>query len=362
LANFKGRYNIGRLKRHGEAGQVDECILPIHRQRLSELLEPFAPDNRYNCDESGLVYNKQPQSSNVRKDKGKLLSDGKDSKLRISTLHIVNSTGTDKCKLWVISRSKEPHAFKQNCINPANLPVNYRYNKKAWMLTGIWCDFLRTLNTQMRIEQRHIALITDNCPIHPNPLRPPNNYSGPPPPVLTNITLIYLPPNNTSRLQPLDQGIIKAFKAAYRRYYADNMVQHFNQNGVAPQRLDILQAIHLIARTWDSISTETIVNCWRKAGICGQDYQNQERTLDDQLQHFVALQRTDCQIALRQIFDPQSSFQTPDPNWVPAFDKFFTFDEDTPEVLNKDQLTTTFPDPVQMVQADMASGILLRDP
>ncbi|KAI5839107.1 hypothetical protein DFP73DRAFT_599083 [Morchella snyderi] len=130
------------------------------------------------------------------------------------------------------------------------------------------------------------------------------------------------------------------------------MVQYFNENGVAPRRLDILQAIHLIAIAWDSISTETIVNCWRKAGICGWEYQNQEYQnqgcgLDNQLQHFIAQQRTYCQIAMRQMFDPQSSFQTPDPEWAPAFDKYFTFDEDTSdsEVLNEYQLTTTFPDP-----------------
>ncbi|RPB12004.1 hypothetical protein P167DRAFT_588881 [Morchella conica CCBAS932] len=71
-------------------------MLPVHRERLAEQLAPFAPSDRYNCDESGLVYNKQPQSSNIRKDRGKQISGLKDSKTRISTFHVVNSTGTDK--------------------------------------------------------------------------------------------------------------------------------------------------------------------------------------------------------------------------------------------------------------------------
>ena len=80
----------------------------------------------------------------------------------------------------------------------------------------------------MRIQSHNIILITDNCPSHPHPDSLPENYEGPPPPILTNITLLYLPPNTTSKLQPLDQGIIAAFKAAYRRKYADYMVQYFN--------------------------------------------------------------------------------------------------------------------------------------
>lgn len=35
---------------------------------------------------------------------------------------------------------------------------------------------------------------------------------------LTNIKVIFLPPNATSICQPLDQGIIKAWKAQYMKY------------------------------------------------------------------------------------------------------------------------------------------------
>ena len=67
----------------------------------------------------------------------------------------------------------------------------------------------------MRIALRFIALVTDNCPTHPPPISPPIDYKGPTPPLLTNITLIYLLPGTTSFLQPLDAGIIASFKAAY---------------------------------------------------------------------------------------------------------------------------------------------------
>lgn len=102
---------------------------------------------------------------------------------------------------------KTPVAFRKTKINPDNLPIVYKYTKKAWMLSGIWYEFLGKLNEDMRAQGRHIALITDNAPTHPPPDKPPIDYSGPKPPALDHVMLIYLPPNTTAWLQPLDAGI-----------------------------------------------------------------------------------------------------------------------------------------------------------
>ena len=50
----------------------------------------------------------------------------------------------------------------------------------------------------------HILLYIDNCTAHPKVH-------------LSNIKLIFLPPNTTSQLQPLDAGIIQAVKMIYRK-------------------------------------------------------------------------------------------------------------------------------------------------
>jgi len=141
---------------------VDQAALPTQHRHLSEQLAGFSPEDRYNCDESGLVFNKQSQYSNLRLEKGKQLRGGKDDKVRITTFHIMNEAGTDKRKIWVIGRVEKSHAFHQNKVNPANLLVVYPYNKKAWLLTGLWYEFLRRLNDEMRIAQRCIALVTDS--------------------------------------------------------------------------------------------------------------------------------------------------------------------------------------------------------
>jgi len=138
LKQFKKRHNFGRLQTRGQSGDVDQAALLTQRKHLSEHLAGFSPEDRYNCDESGLVFNKQPQSSNVHVEKGKqLVRGGKDDKVRITTFHMVNEAGTDKQKIWVIGRAEKPLAFRQNKVNPTNLPGVYRYNKKAWLLTAL---------------------------------------------------------------------------------------------------------------------------------------------------------------------------------------------------------------------------------
>ena len=121
----------------------------------------------------------------------------------------------------------------------------------------------------MRITRWNIALLSDNCPSYPHPNSQPENYEGPPLPSLTNITLIYLLPNTTSHLQPLDQGIIACFKSAYRPQYSNFMVRYFNNNHQAQPKLNILLAIYLMADAWEAIPASTIQNCWKRSSLIG---------------------------------------------------------------------------------------------
>jgi len=83
----------------------------------------------------------------------------------------------------------------------------------------------------------------------------PTNYIGSPPPVMSNIEVIYIDPNLTPYLQPLDAGIIAAFKAAYRRKYASLLVSRYNADPTTAVewKLNILEAINLAVEAWDEI-------------------------------------------------------------------------------------------------------------
>ena len=110
---------------------MDHSALSEQQESLARDLAPFPQCDRYNCNENGLVFNKQPQLSNIRLEKGKRLRGGKDPKIRITTFYIVNETGNHKRKIWVVGQAERPQCFRQQRVNPDNLPVVYRFNSKA---------------------------------------------------------------------------------------------------------------------------------------------------------------------------------------------------------------------------------------
>jgi len=224
----------------------------------------------------------------------------------------------------------------------------------------------------MRIAQHFIALVTDNFPTHPPPTSPPIDYKGPKPPLLTNVTLIYLPPGTTSFLQPLDAGIIASFKAAYQRRYAQFMVQHFNLYGEAPSKLDILQAIYLIADSWESVTQSTIVHWWKKASIT-EPTTTQASTVHESefgdpaeeggiaspVEQFISIEERECRQAFTDLRNTGlADFQ----NVEGCFDSYFTGlniggEDDDEEFIHPE---FPLPDAITIVQEEIAAGILLR--
>ena len=124
---------------------------------------------------------------------------------------------------------------------------------------------MREIDQKFLAEKRKIALVVYNCPAHPE-------VEG-----IKAIDLIFLPPNTTSKTQPMDQGIIRSLKAWYRTKVIRKYIAAVDAKKPLP-KLTILDAMTMLVTAWDGVSETTVVNCFEKAGICKE---SQESSIND---------------------------------------------------------------------------------
>ena len=184
----------------GESGDVSGVTVASWKERLPEIVAGYGSEDIWNLDESGVLWQALPDKGfgqRVRQCKG-----GKKSKQRITVAFTVNGAGKSEIKPIVIWKSNNPRCFKG--VKKTDLPVEYYSQPKAWMTGYILQKVLSTVNKQFSQRGRSVLLFLDNVGCHP----PHMNFS--------NIKIVFLPPNTTSVLQPLDLGIIiKTFKVHY---------------------------------------------------------------------------------------------------------------------------------------------------
>ena len=85
-------------------------------------------------------------------------------KERITVMLCCNLLGTEKLRPLVIGHAKTSRSF--HGIKTTNLPVDYTYNKKAWMTGELFESWIKKLDAQMRDNNCNILLLIDNAPGH----------------------------------------------------------------------------------------------------------------------------------------------------------------------------------------------------
>ena len=271
LEAWKKRYNIKQVAVSGESGDVSGDTVSSWRERIPEIVAGYSPSDIWNIDEKGCFWRALPEKGFGRK--GQECKGGKKSKHRATIAFIVNGAGQSECMPIVIWKSNNPRCFKH--VDKARLPVQYFSQSSAWMTGDIMDTVLKNINQQLKCNRRSVLLLLDNAGCHPPELK--DKYS--------NIKLVFLPPNTTSKLQPLDLGIIKNFKIHYRKLLLKFIVAKIDQHALASEvtsTVNILQAVRWLAEAWKQVSGETIKKCFRKAGILNEDLELRSLPLIDQ--------------------------------------------------------------------------------
>ena len=115
------------------------------------------------------------------------------------------------------------------------------------------------------MANRKVVLLIDNFAAHESAVKDLQQR----PLGLRNTEVLFLPPNTTSRLQPLDQGIIRTFKAVYRRKWLRYMIDEHADGRNPFNSVNILKAIRWSIQAWHELDKDTIANCWIHSGVNG---------------------------------------------------------------------------------------------
>ena len=110
-------------------------------------------------------------------------------------------------------------------------------------------EWVREVDRRFTKEGRKIVILVDNCPAHPSI----DN--------LVSAELIFVPPNTTSKLQPMDQDVIRSLKADYKK-----LIEAIEKKKPLPE-YSILDAMQILDLAWGKVTTKTVINCFEKAGI-----------------------------------------------------------------------------------------------
>ena len=160
-----------------------------------------------------------------------------------------------------------------------SLPVVYYNTSNAWFNAAIFEDwfFNHFIPEERRYQEEvlHIPnegvkaiLLLDNAPAHPHADKLVSHDE--------RIKVVFLPPNTTALIQPMDQGVIMVCKRWYMRKYLDEVLV------VIPEEEDkiedtrglqtlqniktynLMSGIFNFVNAWKQVKISTLANCWKK--------------------------------------------------------------------------------------------------
>lgn len=162
---------------------------------------------------------------------------------------------------------------------------DYRFNKKAWMTTELFAEWLERFDRRMKLlKKERVLLLLDNFSGHKA-----SKLKDLPKLLCTKI--LYLPANTTSKLQPMDAGIIRNFKLYYHKRFNRYILRRLEmlestrvrgaidvavgivrkevpmENPEKPAYIHLRGSINMAVEAWSDVLPQTLGNCFRHCNI-----------------------------------------------------------------------------------------------
>ncbi|GBM94269.1 Tigger transposable element-derived protein 6 [Araneus ventricosus] len=184
LDRFRIRNNITFRLLCREVAHVDPSLCEDWQERLPLLLAGYDDEDIFNMDETALFLRALTNKSMIQKSEE--ARGGKIPQERLTISFCVRAAG-EKEKPLVIWRCQRPRCFKGKDLN--RFGVSWYTNKKAWITSSIFEEWLVNFDKKMRNKAKKVPLLLDNATCHADGAQ------------LKNVKQLFLPPNTKSKLQ-----------------------------------------------------------------------------------------------------------------------------------------------------------------
>ncbi|XP_058791807.1 jerky protein homolog-like [Phymastichus coffea] len=220
LKNFKKGYNIRELATQGEKLSADTAGADNFKNTLTSYLEEEGYDLNqvYNADETALYYKSLPKRTLAAGDE-RQASGFKEIKERVTVM------------CCAICQHRHNVVVKEVC--------------------------------EKYPEQKKVLLLLDNAPCHSS-IEEHNQIDEP-------IRVMFLPPNATSLIQPMDQGVIAKLKKMFRNKLVKELMLQKESRCIVDivKKQTIKDCCYKLASSWDDVTPKDIRNAWNR--LLGKD-------------------------------------------------------------------------------------------
>ena len=262
----------------GEVGSYDSAEVQDFIEKLGLLInsKEFTPDQIFNVDET-LLWKTLPDVTNVKNEECTSPRQVTEED-RFTVLLGANASGRCKLKPMLIHRTLNPTALKG--ISKSSLPIIWKSNKRLQVTKSLFEEWffhhfvpeVKQFCTERTIPFK-IMLVIDNAPGHPIVLDD----------VHPNVKVVFLPPDISHLLQPMQLGIIQTFKAFYLcRILKQAVESTCSGNKILTEfwnEYDVYSAIKNIADSWHDVESSSIRNSWRN--LCPRFYSEPSILLEE---------------------------------------------------------------------------------
>lgn len=141
------------------------------------------------------------------------------------------------------------------------------------MTQELFFDWLRRLSQYVgRFSGRKILLFIENCSAHGSK----DNLS-----VFDYLRIEFLPPNTTSKVQPLDAGIIALVKRKYKRRLLLRIFENIEARQKYIYNVHVLNAIKWTYEEWNACPKKVILNCFMHCFKHSESYIEEQQENDE---------------------------------------------------------------------------------